>query len=229
MVIQEHKMLQQSQHPGESESIHVVGIGGSLRPGSYTRMAVAIALEGAADAGASTHLIDLRDYKLPFCAGKTGELERSDDVLRLRKEVQQAQGIILGTPVYHGSFSGVLKNALDAMGFEEFEGRIVGLLGISGGAFGAADALTGLQVVSRALHAWVIPRQVSVAEAWKLFDKDGHITDTAIEGRLKEVGRQVVRFAYLHTSRQTLDFLREWEEAPTNPGGGTRVQLPLEA
>src|SRR6476661_3480436 len=112
----------QQQQAGGNEAIHVVGIGGSLRPASYTHMAVAIALRGAADAGASTQLIDLRDYKLPFCAGKIGELERSEDVLRLREEVQHAQGIILGTPVYHGSFSGVLKNALDAMGFAEFEG-----------------------------------------------------------------------------------------------------------
>jgi len=39
----------------------------------------------------------------------------------------------------------------------------------------------------------------------------------------------VVRFAYLHTSKQALDFLHQWEEAVANPGGGTRVQLPPEA
>jgi len=216
---------EQSQQQGGNEAVRVVGIGGSFRQGSYTLMAVTLALQGAADAGARTHLIDLRDYDLPFCAGKMGELERSGDVLRLRREVQQAQGIILGTPVYHGSFSGVLKNALDAMGFDEFEGKVVGLLAVAGSAYGGADALTGLQVVCRALHAWVVPSQVSVPEAWKLFEPDGHIKDPAVEGRLKDVGRQVVRFAYLHTSRQALEFLREWEEAPANPGGGIRVQL----
>jgi NAD(P)H-dependent FMN reductase len=217
---------EQPQQPGGNEAVHVVGIGGSLRAGSYTRMAVTIALQGAADAGASTQLIDLRDYDLPFCGGKIGELESSQDVLRVRGEVERAQGIILGTPVYHGSFSGVLKNALDAMGFAEFEGKVVGLVGISGGALGAADALTGLQVVCRALHAWVVPLQVSVPEAWKLFEPDGHASDPGVESRLKDVGRQVVRFAYLHTSRQALEFLREWEEAPANPGGDILVQFP---
>ncbi len=43
------------------------------------------------------------------------------------EEVAGAQGIILGTPEYHGSFSGVLKNALDLMGFDEFEGKMIGL------------------------------------------------------------------------------------------------------
>jgi NAD(P)H-dependent FMN reductase len=44
-----------------------------------------------------------------------------------------ATGIIIGTAEYHGGYSGVLKNALDLMGFAEFEGKTIGLLGVSGG------------------------------------------------------------------------------------------------
>ena len=51
---------------------------------------------------------------------------------KLREEVRAAEGIILGTPEYHGGFSGVLKNALDLMGFDEFEGKMMGLVGVSG-------------------------------------------------------------------------------------------------
>jgi len=221
--------MEPSQELDRNTQIHVVGISGSMRLGSHTRMALEIALRGCQRAGATTELINLRDYALPFCAGKMGELERNQDVMKLRQSVQQAQGVILGTPVYHGSFSGVLKNALDAMGFEEFEGKVVGLLGVSGGAFGAADALTGLQVVCRSLHAWVIPQQVSIAEAWNVFDADETIKDHGVERRLLSVGQQVVRFAYLHTSKQALEFLHQWEEAVANPGGGTRVQIRPEA
>jgi hypothetical protein len=46
----------------------------------------------------------------------------------------------------------------------------------------------------------------------------GHPHNAELEKRLKEVGRQVARFAYLHTSQQALDFLRLWESAPVNPG-----------
>ena len=180
-------MMELSRQRNGQALLHMVGISGSLLPGSCTRMALDIALQGAQHAGASIQLIDLRDYELPFCAGKIGELEHSEDVVRLRQALQQAQGVILGTPVYHGSFSGVLKNALDAMGFEEFEGKIIGLVGVSGGALGAADALTGLQVVSRSLHAWVIPQQVSIAEAWKVFEADGKIKDHGVERRLKRL------------------------------------------
>jgi FMN reductase len=103
-------------------SILIVGICGSLRPDSYTRMAVNTALEGAREVGAAIRLIDLRDYELVFCTGDEGDYP--EDVFRLRRDVEQAQGIILGTPEYHGGFSGVLKNALDLMGTGEFEGKM---------------------------------------------------------------------------------------------------------
>lgn len=209
--------------PNGTTPIHIVGIAGSLRPGSFTRMAVNVALEGAKEAGATIQLIDLRDYSLSFCDGKTGQMTPSADVIRLRGEVKQARGVILGTPEYHGSFSGVLKNALDVMGFEEFEGKMVGLVGVSGGMMGAVNALTGLQVVGRALHAWVIPEQAAIPQAWKVFDPEGGLNDPKLEARLKDVGRQVARFAYLHTSRQALEFLDQWEHAAENPGGGSRV------
>jgi len=114
------------------DQIQIVAICGSLRPGSYTRMT----LRGARETGAEATLIDLRDYQLIFCDGKEYENAYPKDVFRLRDDVKRAHGVILGTPEYHGGVSGVLKNALDLMGFEELEGKMIGLVGVSGGAFG---------------------------------------------------------------------------------------------
>jgi len=133
--------------------------------------------------------------------------------------VRESDGIILGTPEYHGSFSGVLKNALDHMGFTEFEGKMVGLVGVSGGQMGAFDALNSLRNVGRALHAWVVPEQASVPEAWKVFDDSGQVKDAETAERLLTVGRQVARFARLHKCAAAADFLKGWEAAPVNPGG----------
>ena len=199
--------------------VSVVGISGSLRSGSYTRMAVQIALQGAKEVGAQTRLIDLRDYQLVFCDGKEDESAYPQDVFKLRREVSEAGGIILGTPEYHGGVSGVLKNALDLMGFDEIEGKMIGLVGVSGGNLGAVHALSSLRTVGRALHAWVIPEQASIPQAWKVFDESGAIKDKDLEKRLKDVGRQVARFAYLHRSEKAQEFLRAWEGAPVNPGG----------
>ena len=205
--------------PASSQAIQVAGICGSLRKGSFTRMALHVALAGAKEAGARTRLLDLSEYHLIFCDGKEDESGYPKDVFTLREDVRVAQGIILATPEYHGGYSGVLKNALDLMGFEEFEGKMLGLVGVSGGGMGAFGAMNNLRAVGRALHAWVIPEQASIPEAYKVFDASGTVKDSALEKRLKEVGRQVARFAYLHTSEQAQEFLRAWEGAPVNPGG----------
>jgi NAD(P)H-dependent FMN reductase len=136
--------------------------------------------------------------------------------------VRAADGIILATPEYHGSFSGVLKNAIDLMGFEEFEGKMLGLVGVSGGRMGAFDALNTLRNVGRALHAWVVPQQVSLPEVSTVFDSEGRIRDNQTERRLRETGVQVARFARIHKSATAEQFLEEWQNAPDNPGGGGR-------
>lgn len=182
--------------------VSVIGISGSRRSGSYTRMAVEIALKGAQEAGAQIRLVDLKDYDLSFCDGEDQENGLSEDVFRLRREVSQSHGLILGTPDYHGSFSGVLKNALDLMGFDEIAGKMIGLVGVAGGIMGANHALDGLRSIGRALHAWVIPEQASIPEAYKVFDSSGNMVDRNLEKRVRGVGHQVARFAYLHSSER---------------------------
>lgn len=198
--------------------LRVVAICGSLRSNSYTMAALRIALQGAEAMGAETELIDLRDYELIFCNGEKDASSYPPDVLKLRRVVQQAQGIILGTPEYHGGPSGVLKNALDLMGFDEFQGKVIGLVGVAGGQTGAINSLNSLRTIGRSLRAWVIPHQVSIPQAWRVFDSSGQLKASGLEKRLLEVGQGVTRFAYLLTSRQGLEFLEEWEQAHLNPG-----------
>lgn len=204
------------------DTIRVAGICGSLRAGSYTRMALRLALAAAEEAGAETALIDLRDYDLPFATGEELAGKAADSVLRLRGDVKAADGLILATPEYHNSFSGVLKNALDLMGFDEIEGKMIGLIGVAGGSLGAFDALSDLRNIGRALHAWVIPEQASVPEAWKQFSEDGSVKSEAIRDRLRQVGMQVARFARVHKCAEARDFLELWQKAPANPGGVDR-------
>lgn len=195
-------------------SLHIVGIPGSLSENSATRTAVAVALEGAATHGATTAMLDLRDYDLPFeGAPATG---KSDDVERLQAEVRRADGIIIGTPEYHGGYSGVLKNALDLMGFDEFQGKMVGLVGVSGGALGGTGPLLSLRNVVRTVHAWVVPNQCTIPYARKAFAAG---LDDRTRARLMGVGEQVAKFAALHRSDEAKAFLAAWEGAVENPGG----------
>jgi NAD(P)H-dependent FMN reductase len=197
----------------------VVGISGSLRPTSATRAAVSVALDGAAEIGAQVRMLDLTSYQLEFADVTQPP---SPSALQLRQDIAQSHGIIIGTPEYHASFSGILKHALDLMGFEQFEGKIVGLVGISGGKMGAVNALNSLRIVCRSLHAWVVPDQISIGESGRMFDASGQIADPRTVSSLREVGRQVARFSFLHSSEQAREFLRLWEAAPQNPGGQDR-------
>ena len=200
------------------ESIRVVGLSGSLRPRSFTRLAVQEALKGAAEMGATAEYFDLRSCRIA-CDGNTEDGAYPDSVYRLRSAIKGAQGIILGTPEYHGSVSGVLKNALDLMGFEEFQGKMLGLIGISAGPMGGIHALASLRTIGRHLHAWVVPHQAAIPYSHQAFDDDDRIKDAKLQERVWEVGRQVVRFAYLHHSEASKKFLQAWEEATPNPGG----------
>lgn len=198
--------------------IKIVAICGSLRDKSYTRLALNVALEGAHEFNTETELIDLRNYSIPFC-DDTDESYNAPDVAKISKLLKQAHGVIIGSPEYHGSYSGVLKNLLDLLGFEEFEGKMIGLVGIAGGSLGATNTLNGLRTIGRQLHGWVLPGQVSIPRASKAFDENDKLIDDKLEHRLKDVGRQVAKFAFLHHSEKSLEFLNAWQEAPSNPGG----------
>ncbi|TFB09273.1 NAD(P)H-dependent oxidoreductase, partial [Candidatus Marinimicrobia bacterium MT.SAG.3] len=124
----------------------------------------------------------------------------------------------------HGGYSGVLKNALDLMGFNEFQGKMIGLLGVAGGSMGAANSLNSLQTVGRTLRAWVVPFQVSIASAFEEFDKEGNLKNRVLEQRVKQLGEKVTRFAYLHKIGKSEEFLNAWQVAPVNPGGERKVK-----
>lgn len=169
---------------------HVVGIPGSLREQSYTRIALNRALDGAERAGGTTTLLDLRDYELPLFDGDQRE---PGDVPLVTRRIRDADSILLGTPVYHASYSSPLKTVLDYCGFDEFENKTVGLLTVSGGGF-PVSALDHLRIVCRSLNAWVIPHQVAIPKAGNII-VDGEITNEEFERRALLLGRRAVQYA----------------------------------
>ncbi len=205
---------------GTRESVVIAGVSGSLRSGSYTSMAVQMALRGAERFGARAVFLDLAAYGLTLLDSSRG----TPGLERWRADVAMADGLILGTPEYHGSFSGVLKNALDYLDLEQTEGKMIGLVGVSGGAMGAFDAMNGLRSVGRAMHSWVVPLQAAVPEASKAFSSNGEVRNAELEKRLLEVGEQVARFAHLHKCGAVGEFLDVWQRAPVNPAESGRLE-----
>ncbi|MBF2047835.1 NADPH-dependent FMN reductase [Leptolyngbya sp. 7M] len=170
--------------------VKIVGIAGSLRSGSYSQQALQIAAQRVAALGAEVEILDLRTMNLPFCDGGD-DYSDYPDVARLSQTVKEADGLILVTPEYHGSVSGVLKNALDLMGFEELDGKVAGLISILGGQPNS-NALNDLRVIMRWVHAWVIPEQVAIGQAWKAFGEDGKLLDQKLSERFDSFAQSLV-------------------------------------
>jgi FMN reductase len=170
--------------------VKIVGIGGSLRPESYSQQALRLVAQRLTTLGAEVELLDLRTMNLPFCNGED-EYPGYPDVERLRDLVKQADALILATPEYHGSVSGVLKNALDLMSFEHLGDKVTGLISVLGGQSNS-NALNDLRVIMRWVHAWVIPEQIAIGQAWKAFDPDGKLLDEKVSQRFDEFAQSLV-------------------------------------
>jgi len=104
---------------------------GSVAPAGRSLGALAFALESARliEAGIECRLLNLADFKVSFADGRAPE-QFGDDTGKLVAEVQGAGAVILASPVYRGSFTGVLKNFLDQMPVEALRAKPCGVLAI---------------------------------------------------------------------------------------------------
>jgi FMN reductase len=179
----------------------VVAICGSLRVGSHTRKALALAIEGARKVGGEVEVVDLGQLKLPFFDG--GPAREEPEALRFRGLVKAADALLVATPVYHDSFSGGLKNALDLL-YEELHDKLAALIAVGGGKVGQGQALEHLRAVFRETSCWVLPRQVAVPQSGEAFDEQGQPKDREVATRLGALGMELVaRCKQLRPRRRT--------------------------
>ncbi|MDP2313525.1 MAG: NAD(P)H-dependent oxidoreductase [Pseudomonadota bacterium] len=174
--------------------MRVLAVCGSLRPASSTRNALAIALAAAESGGAEVGWVDLDG--LPWCDGRAVDAY-GPRVDAFRAQLAGADALLVGSPEYHGSFTGVLKNALDLCGPEDLRGKLIGLVATARGDAGAMNTLNHLRQVSRWVGAWVLPAQVSVPRAGEAFDAQGQPVRAAIGDELGTLGRELVRYGRL--------------------------------
>ena len=170
--------------------VKIVGMTGSLRADSYSTLALQQAIDRVRALGAEAEIINLREMKLPFCDGGD-EYPEYPDVEVMRAKVKAADGLILATPEYHGSVSGVLKNALDLMSFEHLSGKVTGLISVLGGQSNS-NALNHLRIIVRWVHGWVIPEQIAIGQAWQAFDSSGKLKDEKLAQRFDAFAQSLV-------------------------------------
>ena len=185
----------------------IVGLGGTVRPYSSTERALAVALNAAEVAGAQTRILG-GDFlaKLPMFDPRPGgpTLEQRE----LTEALAAADGIILATPGYHGSISGVMKNALDTLelGRDEarpyLSGKPVGTIVTAGGSQAAGTSLMTLRAIIHALRGWPTPFGATLNSATPLFDEAGACLNAKDASQLAIVAGQVVQFAQMRAVAQ---------------------------
>lgn len=173
----------------------VIAICGSARAHSTTERSLVVALEGATAAGAEVTALNLREFALPWCDGRP-DAEYHGEAARFRALVLGADALLVGSPEYHGSLSGGLKNALDLIGPDELKDRMVGLLATARGEAGAMNTLNHLRHIFRWMGAWVLPTQVSIPRAQEAFDESG-VVRPGLDADLRALGAELVRYAGL--------------------------------
>ena len=179
----------------------VLAVSGSLSDESYTRSALEHVRQAAADAGGETATIDLHEYELPVYDPDLSVDEQGDASV-LTELVREADSVALGSPVYHGSYSGALKNFHDYCGFDEYEETTVGLLATAGGG-SYGSTLDHLRITVRGVHGWVVPHQVGIRRASEEFETDPdapggrRFVDRSLEERVRKLGRMLTEYAFI--------------------------------
>jgi FMN reductase len=176
----------------------IVGIGGTTRANSSTERAVRLALAAAEAEGAEITMLGPDALLLPHYAPE--KPERDEMMQRLIATLRAADGVILGSPGYHGGISGMMKNALDYIedmrGDERpyLSGRAVGCIVSAAGWQAGVTTLTALRSVVHALRGWPTPLGVCFNTTEKVFDESGRPNEQ-LTAQLNIVAREVTAFA----------------------------------
>lgn len=177
----------------------ILGIGGTLRAGSTTERAIEYCLAEAARQGAETEII--RGTELVMPPYNPAQPERSAEAARLVALIRSADGIIIGSPGYHGSLSGLIKNALDytedlrADKRVYLEGRAVGCIACAEGTQSIGSTLAALRSIVHALRGWPTPLAVGINTSFRPFRADGSCSDERVANQLITLASQTTQFA----------------------------------
>ena len=140
-------------------ALKILGVGGSMGDNASTTRAVAQGLDLARGFGADVRLLDLRALDLPMFRPDAGP--PSAVILEAAEAVAWADAFLLGSPDYHGSMSGALKNFLDYH-WQGFAGKLFGYVCSSNEK--GLTVMDQMRTAVRQCYGWSLPYGVSLHE-----------------------------------------------------------------
>jgi len=177
--------------------VRIATLCGSLRRESSNRKLLNLAEDSLCRAGAELDRLDLHDFVLPLYDGDIeSEKGLSQEAWTLKARIAAAQGIIIASPEYNGSIPGALKNAIDWTsrgGSNPWQHKVVGLMGATTGMWGTQRMMPHLRQSLQILAAHVIPQQVNVREAGKVWDDSGNLLDDKLPAHIEKFVQEFLR------------------------------------
>lgn len=182
----------------------ILAFAGSTRTESFNKTLIRMAAEAAKSAGGDVTLIDLRDLNLPLYDGDREEQHGLPEGAKELKKIMKAHdALLISSPEYNSSISGMLKNAIDWASrpkgddrpLEAFAGKVAGLMAASPGGLGGLRGLVHLRAILGNINVLVIPDQIAISKANEAFDADGNLKDKKQAGKVEAIARRVVEIA----------------------------------
>ena len=186
--------------------LNVLGVGSSMRQGSYSTTALNMILDMAKGNEAETKLLDLRQTNLPMLYAAKDDTHEIDQVTEL---VEWADAYILATPDYHGSMSGSLKNFLDYF-WSEFAGKTFGYIVASHEK--GLTVMDQMRTAVRQCYGWSIPYGISINPEDD-FNDNRKVINRKLSSRLDMLARDLVVYGKLIRKQFVNDLL---QNAPVN-------------
>ncbi|MHB8626097.1 MAG: NADPH-dependent FMN reductase [Aggregatilineales bacterium] len=165
-----------------ASAVHVLGFAGSLRKRSYNRGLLRAAGEMLPE-GMTLEIYDLSP--LPLYNEENDGAAMSEVVRDFRKRIIAADALLMASPEYNYSISGVLKNAIDLASRPSPEdkvfplfGKPLGIVGASGGNYGTARSQYDLRKIAVFVNMLPFNKpEVLVTRSAEKFDAEGNLTD----------------------------------------------------
>ncbi|MDO8610210.1 MAG: NAD(P)H-dependent oxidoreductase [bacterium] len=166
----------------------IIGICGSLRKGSYNRIALEYVKKNIPE-NVDFEIIEIGN--LPFF-NQDIELNPPELVIQFREKIKNAQALIIASPEYNYSISSVLKNALE-WGSRPYANSVlqrkpVAIMGVSTGMMGTVRAQFQLRQILVQINMLPLNRpEVFITFAKTKFDENGNIVDIHTQEKIKEL------------------------------------------
>ncbi len=161
-----------------SRDLKILAVVGSLQRESVTRAVIGYVAERLGAEGCAVDVLDFE--KEPLALYNPDTAHDLPGYAELKARVERADIVILGTPDYHGSVSGAMKNFLDHF-WHEFAGKLFATIVASHEK--GLTVTDQLRTVARQCYAWTLPYGVSFMEEVDV--KQGQIVSEALKKRLE--------------------------------------------